>query len=238
MTTKDKLTKLIHSIRKDREITGNLDASNELKIPADFADVRNHVSRTILDYLTRIEQNLDQDDEETLSQKLGSLKVLSLTICGYGLLNGGLELMHKVNEFFTGNDRADYKLLAELGENVIKTAISFNALLDDSSKNLGEKVYLTMKAYAKAVISGIAGLFEGMHQGFKEGKGLIDTVSTMGQTSVAKGWAGFYERFSTELSKSSMTSMKESMNKERKSSATTETLDASLNDGRTFGSSV
>lgn len=195
MTTKDKVTKLIRSIRKDREITGNLNASNELKIPADFADVRNHVSRTILDYLVDLEKNLDQDDEKTLSQKLGSLKVLSLTICGYGLLNGGLELMHKVNEFFTGNDRANYKLLSELGENVIKTAINFNALLDDSSKNLGEKVYLTLKAYGKSVISGIVGFFEGMKQGFQEGKGLIDTVSTMGKLQWRKDGLVFMNDF-------------------------------------------
>ncbi|KTD40755.1 hypothetical protein [Legionella parisiensis] len=225
-TNKDKVKELISSIRKDRQITGSTDT------PEDFVDVRNHVSQTILNYLNDLEKTLDQDDEKTLSQKLGSLRVLSLTICGYALLNGGLELMHRVNEFFTGKDRADYKLLADLGENVIETAKNFNALLDDSSKNLGEKVWLTMKAYGKAVLSGVAGLFKGVQHGFNKGEGLIDTVSSMGQTSVAEGWAGFYKRFSNELAKATMNSMKESMSAMRNSSTSEVTLDTSVTDER------
>ncbi|AWN74696.1 hypothetical protein LEAN103870_13975 [Legionella anisa] len=197
-SNKEKAHQLINEMRKAHKIP----EQSSIDEPKDFTDVRNQVSQTILDYLNELEKNLDQDDEETLSQKLGSLRILSLTIAGYELLNGGLKLMHKVNEFFTGNDRADYELLVGLGKNVIETAKNFNALLDDSSKNLGEKVWLTMKAYGKAVVSGVVGLLAGIQHGFNKGEGLIDTVSSMGQTSVAEGWAGFYKRFSDELARS------------------------------------
>ncbi|MCE0724191.1 MULTISPECIES: hypothetical protein [Legionella] len=210
----EKAHQLIKEMRKAHQIP-----ESSIDEPQDFTDVRNHVSKTILEYLKTLEENLDQDDEETLSQKLGSLRVLSLTIAGYELLNGGLKLMHKINEFFTGNDRADYKLLADLGKDVIETAKNFNALLDNSSKNLGEKVWLTMKAYGKAVLSGVLGLLEGIPHGFNKGEGLIDTVSSMGQTSVAEGWAGFYKRFSEELAKASTNSMKESVSTLRNSSS-------------------
>ncbi|MGQ3890260.1 hypothetical protein ACQUW5_14745 [Legionella sp. CNM-1927-20] len=170
-----------------------------------FEDAKAEVSKAILEYVKELEKDLklaeETNNREAISKTLNSLRILSLTISGYDLLNDGLKLMHGVNEIFTGRDRADYNLLADLGKDVIKTAQNFNALLDDSSKSLGNKVWLTMKAYASAVVSGIEGFFKGAERGAKKGEGLIDAISNMGQTSVAQGWASFYKKFAEELGK-------------------------------------
>ncbi|HHT0593880.1 TPA: hypothetical protein ACTXXA_002774 [Legionella anisa] len=58
-SNKEKARRLINEMRNAHMIP----EQSPIDEPKDFADVRNQVSQTILDYLDELETNLDQDDE-------------------------------------------------------------------------------------------------------------------------------------------------------------------------------
>ena len=182
---------LIASIREDqlKPLGGNL--------PTPFQCARNEVIKEINNYLTELENKLDrQTDQKTIEQTMGSLRVLSLTTSGFLFLNWSLVLMHDAGKLFTGKQRGEPELLAQLGKNILNTAKQYNALLDDSSRSLDRKVLIMLKAYTEAVIGGLAGLFEGMKKGLIEGEGLFETTSSMFQGAITGFWSGFFKSFS------------------------------------------
>ncbi|WP_165482810.1 hypothetical protein [Legionella gresilensis] len=197
---------LIKYIR-DTEIKRQAEAKNSA--PADssmFDKARAEVSNEILKYVNELESNLFaakiNQDKKTQSQILNSLRILNFTIDAYNLLNGSLGIVDSAHKLFLGNTTmVDQKHLVNLGKNVIKTAENFNKLLDASSASLGEKVLLTMKSFAFAVISGIGGFLKGLAEGFKKGDGLLNTLSSMGQNSVVQGLSDFHEKLGHELGK-------------------------------------
>ncbi|AHE65665.1 hypothetical protein [Legionella oakridgensis] len=174
--------------------------------PNQFQQVKNKVMDESRQYLAELEDKLNkasaENDEKAISQTLRSLRVLNLNTSGFSLLFSGLKLMHNISDKIFGHQRADPQLLEQLGKDVLDTAKNFNALLDDSSKSLGSKVWNVMKAFVLAAIDGIVGMFKGMKKGFEEGKG-IETLSSTLQGAVTGGFAGFFKKFSEELGKAS-----------------------------------
>ncbi|STX51584.1 Uncharacterised protein [Legionella busanensis] len=211
---------LIKYIR-DTETKRQEEAKNSAQDNSSMFDkARAEVSNEILKYVDELESNLlaakINQDKKAQSQILNSLRILNFTIDAYNLLNGSLGIVDSAHKLFLGNTTmVDQKHLVNLGKNVIKTAENFNKLLDASSVSLGEKVLLTMKAFAFAVISGISGFLKGLVEGFKKEDGLLNKLSSMAQNSVVQGLSSFHDKFADELGKAAENTTNSSTNSEK-----------------------
>ncbi|CEK10382.1 hypothetical protein [Legionella hackeliae] len=178
---------------------------------------KNKITQEINTYLEELRGKLDKAssdgtaNEEKEERIMRSLWVLDKTLTSLNLLNSCLSTMYSASEFFMRDSalyprelsgkKSDVDVIGKLGVNVINTAKQFNNLLEDESRSLPSKLWIMLKAYSNAVISGIKGVVEGVKEGFDEGKGLMDTASNMFQKSITRGWEKFFEGWGNSYEK-------------------------------------
>lgn len=196
----------------DEQRKNTLTAIDELRqkireyIADDIIDVpgAQDIEVAFIEYLDDIRSVIENtDDAEELNSHLRTIQYLNLTASGFNLLKWGLNLVNAVGKLVINKELFDEDFLKKTGQDVLRTAIAFKELIMSSELSTSSKLGTLMLAFAKAAISTIKGALTGLKEGFKEGRGLVDTLATMFSGTVTGASSGFfsklYETFENKL---------------------------------------